>query len=78
LGRPASGLQPCHTNFAAGYARRSLGRYNKRVTAPDQSAPKDHRHHVYASEAAGLLLIAVLLLILTLIRYWHNIQGSLR
>jgi hypothetical protein len=25
-----------------------------------------------------LLVIAVMLLILTLIRYWHNLEGSLR
>jgi hypothetical protein len=33
---------------------------------------------VYASETAGLLLIAALLLALTLIRYWHAIHWSLR
>jgi hypothetical protein len=44
----------------------------------DDSAEKHHRHAVYASETAGLLLIAFLLLILTLIRYWHDIHWSLR
>jgi hypothetical protein len=39
---------------------------------------KTHRKAVYASEATGLLLIALLLLILTLVRYWHNIHWSLR
>jgi hypothetical protein len=39
---------------------------------------KQHRQAVYASETAGLLLIAVLLLVLTLIRYWHDIHWSLR
>jgi hypothetical protein len=37
-----------------------------------------HRHAVYASETTGLLLIAALLLILTLIRYWHFINWSIR
>ena len=37
-----------------------------------------HRHSIYAAEAAGLLLIAVLLLILTIIRYWRNIPWSAR
>jgi hypothetical protein len=40
------------------------------------SPSKTHRHAVYASEASGLLLIALLLLILTLIRYWHEIQWN--
>lgn len=79
MGRPAAGLPSSDGSFLACYARLSLRRYNRRVTAPeDQSAHKDHGHHPYASETAGLLLIAVMLLILTLIRYWHNIQGSLR
>jgi hypothetical protein len=40
--------------------------------------PAHHRHAVYASETTGLLLIAALLLVLTLIRYWHEIHWSLR
>jgi hypothetical protein len=43
----------------------------------DDSYPH-HRHAVYATETTGLLLIAVLLLALTLIRYWHSIHWSLR
>jgi hypothetical protein len=39
---------------------------------------KSRRHAVYASEAIGLLLIAVLLLVLTLVRYWRHIHWSLR
>ncbi len=39
---------------------------------------KNHRHAVYASETAGLLLIALVLLVLTLVRYWHEIHWSLR
>jgi len=37
-----------------------------------------HRHSIYAAEASGLLLMAVLLLILTLIRYWRDIPWSAR
>ena len=41
-------------------------------------AHKHRRQAVYASEATGLLLIAFLLLVLTLVRYWHHIHWSLR
>jgi hypothetical protein len=58
---------------------RSTQRYNIRVS---DSAPEDdhkhHRHAVYASETSGLLLVALVLLILTLVRYWHEIHWSLR
>ena len=39
---------------------------------------KHHHHAVYASETTGLLVIAFLLLILTLIRYWHDMNWSWR
>jgi len=58
--------------------RRGTTRYNMRVPAPQDSAHKHHRHAVYASETTGLLLIALVLLILTLVRYWHEIHWSLR
>jgi hypothetical protein len=50
------------------------------VTSPkeDHSAQRHHRHAIYASETTGLLLIAIVLLILTLVRYWHEIHWSLR
>jgi hypothetical protein len=51
------------------------------MRVPDTSPKnerKHHRHAVYASEATGLLLIAFLLLVLTLIRYWHDIHWSFR
>jgi hypothetical protein len=61
-----------------------MKRYNTRVP-PREKLPRrqddPHPHHrqaVYASETVGLLLIAGLLLILTLIRYWHYIHWSLR
>jgi len=56
----------------------SARRYNMRV--PDPSSSDDHKHHrhaVYASETTGLLLIALVLLVLTLVRYWHDIHWSL-
>jgi hypothetical protein len=42
------------------------------------SVQQHHRHAVYASETTGLLLIAGVLLILTLVRFWHEIHWSLR
>jgi hypothetical protein len=57
----------------------SMRRYNIRV--PDPTSQDDHkqrRHAVYTSETTGLLLIAVLLLVLTLLRYWRDIHWSLR
>jgi hypothetical protein len=55
-------------------------RYNILVPAPEPQTDshKHHRHAVYASETTGLLLIAFLLLVLTLVRYWHDIHWSLR
>ena len=39
---------------------------------------RGHRHHAYAAEATGLLLTGILLLILTLARYWSYINWSIR
>jgi hypothetical protein len=55
--------------------------YNIRVLTPKserEAAQKHHRHAVYASETTGLLLIAFVLLVLTIVRYWHEIHWSLR
>ena len=64
--------------------------YNNRVNAsvpPKPAADSEHQedkhqhqhhHSIYAAEATGLLLMAVLLLILTIIRYWRYIPWSLR
>jgi len=49
--------------------------------APQKPVSEDrhrHRHPIYAAEATGLLLMAVLLLILTLIRCWSYIHWSAR
>ena len=54
----------------------------RRGRLPSQSAGNDdkhqHRHHAYAAEATGLLVIGILLLILTLARYWSYIHWSIR
>lgn len=64
---------------------RPLRRYNVVVPAagPErQPSPKPSERHpvpeVYTLETTGLLIIAVLILILTLIRYWHYIPWSAR
>jgi hypothetical protein len=43
-----------------------------------QDDHKHRRHAVYASETTGLLLIAFLLLMLTLLCYWHDLHWSWR
>ena len=54
-------------------------RCNVRVVVHSKSdGSKAHRRATYASEATGLLLIAFFLLVLTVIRYWHNIHWSWR
>jgi hypothetical protein len=62
-----------------------LQSYNVGVSAePHDSEPHNEndrrhlRHAIYATETAGLLLIAFLLLASTIIRYWHAIHWSLR
>ena len=57
--------------------------YNTPVATPAPQKPvsgdkHQHRHPIYAAEATGLLVMAVLLLILIVIRYWSNIQWSAR
>jgi hypothetical protein len=47
------------------------------ATGPDHEHEK-HPHHIYALETTGLLVIAVMLLVLTLVRYWQNINWSAR
>jgi hypothetical protein len=50
---------------------------NSPVTPKSALADKhQHRHSIYAAEATGLLLMAVLLLILTIIRYWRYIPWN--
>ncbi|MGB7603692.1 MAG: hypothetical protein WBM24_25565 [Candidatus Sulfotelmatobacter sp.] len=44
----------------------------------NDSGHKQRRRAIYASETSGLLLIAFLVLIVTIIRYWHAIHWSMR
>ena len=67
-------------------------RYNSGVNAPvpprqaaderadneRQDSKHQHHHSIYAAEATGLLLMAVLLLVLTIIRYWRYIPWGAR
>jgi hypothetical protein len=59
--------------------------YNSGVPAAGtkrQQEPPPAEHHrapqVYTLEATGLLVISLLVLVLTLIRYWHRIPWSAR
>jgi hypothetical protein len=47
----------------------------KRRTDPRGPEPPSH---FYNREVAGLLIIAVIILIVTLARYWHNIAWGTR
>jgi hypothetical protein len=44
----------------------------------DKTAHGRNRHHVYALETTGLLIVAATLLTITLVRYWYAIHWSLR
>jgi hypothetical protein len=54
----------------------------KRQPDPHPSAHPSTEHHrkpqIYTLEATGLLVIAALILILTLVRYWHHIAWGAR
>jgi len=55
--------------------------YNIRVadhTPQDRDESRHRRHAVYASETIGLLVIGLVLLVLTLVRYWRYIHWSPR
>jgi len=46
-----------------------------------QPAKRAQRHstpHIYTTETTGLLVIALLILIIMLARYWHFVHWSLR
>jgi hypothetical protein len=46
---------------------------------PDHTSFEHHRTpQIYTLEATGLLVIAAVILILTLARYWHHINWSAR
>ena len=52
------------------------------MTSPLQDKAHPHaghpRHHVYAMETTGLLIIAATLLAITLARFWQAIHWNLR
>jgi len=46
---------------------------------PQRPSAGHHRTpQIYTLEATGLLLIATLILILTLVRYWHHFAWGIR
>jgi hypothetical protein len=48
-------------------------------TPLDSSSPgAHHKSRIYQREVTGLIVVAVLLLILTVLRFWHNLAWSLR
>jgi len=69
---------------------KSFRRYNVAMPASSpRRQPDAHPHEqpssahhrtpqIYTLEATGLLVIAALILILTLVRYWHHIAWSAR
>ena len=47
--------------------------------SPEHPSAGHHRTpQIYTLEATGLLVIAALILILTLVRYWHHIAWGVR
>ncbi|MGB6678738.1 MAG: hypothetical protein WBE44_18725 [Terriglobales bacterium] len=54
----------------------------KRQPDPSPLEQPSSEHHrtpqIYTLEATGLLVIAALILILTLVRYWHHIPWGAR
>jgi hypothetical protein len=71
-------LQPTIFNSVTPVHSRRKQRYNDLVTSPAQSKSGHPRHHVYALETTGLLIMAATLLAITLIRYWNAMHWSLR
>lgn len=57
-----------------------IQRYNMRVlhASSDRASSSKPRakHHIYEMEATGLLVIAIVLMILTVVRYWQYIAWS--
>jgi hypothetical protein len=45
---------------------------------PEPPAAKHTKPHIYDLEATGLIVIALIILVLTLVRYWHNIAWGAR
>jgi len=45
---------------------------------PDLKPPHPEVPHIYTLEATGLIVIALLILVITLARYWHHIPWGAR
>jgi hypothetical protein len=64
--------------------RRYNGDVERRSIEPPEDpgtesrARNESRYRIYRAETVGLLLIAAVLLVITLIRYWHHINWSAR
>jgi hypothetical protein len=53
--------------------------YNILVRNVRRQNDSAHKHQrIYATETSGLLVIAFLLLVLIIVRYWHAIHWSVR
>jgi hypothetical protein len=68
----------CSTQAGRAASCRAYNIFVPDAQRQNDSLHKHRRHPIYATETFGLLLIAFLLLVLTLIRYWHAIHWSLR
>ena len=75
----------CQLSHERGRSRHiKPGRYNTAVPAAQPSrrispSPEaEVQAHIYKLEAAGILIIGALILILTLARYWHHIAWGAR
>jgi len=61
--------------------RHRFAAYNSAVFRPQRQNDSPHRHRrgaIYAAETSGLLFIAFLIIVLTVVRYWHAIHWSVR
>ena len=58
--------------------KRSGATMCSRYSPMDKTVHGRNRHHVYALETTGLLIVAATLLTITLVRYWYAIHWNLR
>ncbi|HEY7098756.1 MAG TPA: hypothetical protein VH437_18660 [Terriglobales bacterium] len=58
--------------------------YNVSVSALQSRNKREHglsshpKRHIYDVEATGLIVVAILIMILILVRFWHNIPWGVR
>jgi len=73
-------LPPRHSLGKFFHSARVLGATMCFIDTPPmhKTAHGRNRHHVYALETTGLLIVAATLLAITLVRYWYAIHWSLR